>query len=80
MVRYWKNYTFACLIDTPFSFYFLFSQLWLFNADAAMITNIEPGTLYGCYSKTGLFSVRNTGIDFLFNFFSLFSRFVSVPS
>ncbi|XP_022784760.1 E3 ubiquitin-protein ligase E3D-like [Stylophora pistillata] len=33
--------------------------VWLFNADAAMITNIESETLYTCYSEGGLYSVSN---------------------
>ena len=38
--------------------YFPF-QLWLFNADTAVITNVESSK---AVDKTGIYSIRNEGI------------------
>ena len=41
-------------------------QLWLFNADTAVITNVES---LKAVVKTGVYSIRNKGINVRFLFY-----------
>ena len=75
-----KIYMYTCTVYVlEISITYLLFQLWLFNADTAVITNVDS---LKAVVKTGIYSIRNKGINgslffnFCFSFVSLMPCYV----